>query len=599
MIYSRSGVAIRACVGLLGGLLVGGQMRAQTAPTSPSPEQQKGEHEYAEMLARVQRGDMTVDFRAFRAAGALRSGPHASNLELAEGNAFRNIAASGDWTGAFASAKRALDRNYASPIAHYDAMIACQKLQQKGEAATHEKILNALLDSIRQSGDGKSPETAYFVVTGQEEYIFLGRVLHLQGRSQSLARKEGHFYDRLLVLDPATNKTQDLWFNADFDFSEQLANVALKDGTLSTATVIPPNAAPETPRQESSLGSAQTAQPNDRLESTSVGPPTSLDTTSADGEPVIRWGNFHLVQGPGPWSVTYSVSGTYKLRAHSVTITIQSGSARISEFRPAGEINRLVSLQLGACYSIPGGGGNWGIYPPSGPQSVNIPLDNVVLKKGETYSFPLIRVKVPLPEEPLPPENWLCSSLKGQVGGNPPTGSYPAHDESRPLVLSGQNNTAAQPTDRLDSTSIALAGPGAVDCGRVRLRGDPKVATDCALNAFSHKTPFRVRYDLQGIDSFPALGIVGTPDAKLYELHFDSDAMGRGRQFGAQTLQTLPCPDPPALVPSDNRLTCFPHGIPLKSSPSPTAGGAYVPTVFVGMYAPLGDASRHCVHGQD
>jgi len=129
---------------------------------------------------------------------------------------------------------------------------------------------------------------------------------------------------------------------------------------------------------------------------------------------------------------------------------------------------------------------------------------------------------------------------------------------------------AAQPKDRLDSTSIALAGPEAVDCGRVGPRGDPKEATDCALNAFSHKIPFRVRYDLQGIDSFPALGIVGTPDAKLYELHFDSDAMGRGRQFGAQTLQTLACPDPPALVPSGNRLTCFPNGIPLKSSPSPT-----------------------------
>jgi len=28
------------------------------------------------------------------------------------------------------------------------------------------------------------------------------------------------------------------------------------------------------------------------------------------------------------------------------------------------------------------------------------------------------------------------------------------------------------------------------------------------------------------------------------------------------------------------------------------AGAAYVPTVSVGMYAPLGGASRHRVHGQ-
>ena len=144
--------------------------------------------EYAEMLGRVQQGDMTVDFRAFRVAGALKSGPQASKLETEERAAFRNLAASGDWAGALNSAKRALDRNYASPIGHYDAMAACQALGRTDEAAAHEKILNALLDSIRQSGDGQSPETAYFVVTVQEEYIFLNRVLHVRATSQTWVR---------------------------------------------------------------------------------------------------------------------------------------------------------------------------------------------------------------------------------------------------------------------------------------------------------------------------------------------------------------------------------------------------------------------------
>ena len=38
--------------------------------------------------------------------------------------------------------------------------------------------------------------------------------------------------------------------------------------------------------------------------------------------------------------------------------------------------------------------------------------------------------------------------------------------------------------------------------------------------------------------------------------------------------------------------------IPIDATAS-GAGGGYVATAFVGMYAPLGDASRHCVHGQD
>ena len=92
------------------------------------------------------------------------------------------------------------------------------------------------------------------------------------------------------------------------------------------------------------------------------------------------------------------------------------------------------------CYSIPGGNGRWEVYPPSGPQSVNVPLDNVVLKHGDNYNFPTFKVVVPLPDEPLPPNNWLCSSLESQIGGRVTAAYYPAHDENRPLVFSRGND---------------------------------------------------------------------------------------------------------------------------------------------------------------
>jgi len=237
-------------------------MTAQSDTIIPSAEQRKAEREYAEIMARVEQGDMTVDFRAFRTAGALKSGPHASILETEERAAFRNIAASRDWTGALNSAKRALERNYASPIAQYDAKAAYQALGETDDAAAHEKILNALLDSIRQSGDGKSPDgkspdTAYFVVTVQEEYIFLNRVLHVRATSQAWVRKDGHFYDRLSVPDSTTNQIQYLWFNVDFDArNDPVAIAATKDGILATTTATgasaasaPPPAASRVPPQ--------------------------------------------------------------------------------------------------------------------------------------------------------------------------------------------------------------------------------------------------------------------------------------------------------------------------------------------------------------
>jgi hypothetical protein len=186
--------------------------------------------EYPAMLKRVQQGDMTVDFRAFRIAGILASGGHGGMRESGERAAFRRLAGSRDYQGALESANQALARNYASIVNHFDAMVACQALQKTEEAATHEKLLNALLDSIQKSGDGKSPETAWFVVTTNEEYVFVSRVLGLKAKSQAFFPKEGHFYDRLEVLDPKTNESQSVWFNTDVDMGAYKAPEQSKAG---------------------------------------------------------------------------------------------------------------------------------------------------------------------------------------------------------------------------------------------------------------------------------------------------------------------------------------------------------------------------------
>src|SRR5215471_18432905 len=119
------------------------------------------------------------------------------------------------------------------------------------------------------------------------------------------------------------------------------------------------------------------------------------------GEAVVRSGHFELRQSPTFWGVVYSLSGSYKLHAHDVTITIESGSARIADARPE-EVNHLGILQLGICYSVPDTAGEWDVYPPSGPTAVKVSLDNIALKKGATYHFPSTTVKISLPKEALP-----------------------------------------------------------------------------------------------------------------------------------------------------------------------------------------------------
>jgi hypothetical protein len=198
-------------------ILLAGTLFFAGALTTRGTAQSTPSDTYAALLKRVQQGDMSVDFRAFRIAGTLASGGHATMHESGERAAFRQLYGTGDYQHALDSANQGLARNYASLVNHFDAMLACQALQKAEEAATHEKLVNALLESIRQSGDGKSPETAWFVVTTTEEYIFVARVLELKAKSQSYVPKGNHGYDRLEVIDPKTNQTTYVWFNTDLD----------------------------------------------------------------------------------------------------------------------------------------------------------------------------------------------------------------------------------------------------------------------------------------------------------------------------------------------------------------------------------------------
>jgi hypothetical protein len=82
--------------------------------------------------------------------------------------------------------------------------------------------------------------------------------------------------------------------------------------------------------------------------------------------------------------------------------------------------------------------------------------------------------------------------------------------------------------DAMEICSRRLAGSRARDCGVVHVGDDPAGATKCAITSARKKAPFRVRYNLQGIDSDIAEGFVMTPAGKLFELRFDGDPGGGG-----------------------------------------------------------------------
>jgi len=113
--------------------------------------------------------------------------------------------------------------------------------------------------------------------------------------------------------------------------------------------------------------------------------------------------------------------------------------------------------------------------------------------------------------------------------------------------------------DSMDWRSRWLMGRGGIDCGRVKVNADTKVATDCALKAQSAGKPFRVRYDILGYDSEVAGGIVRTPAGKLYALSFDGNPAGAGKTslLGQRSTKSS-CPTPYHLwINPKGRINCF------------------------------------------
>lgn len=83
----------------------------------------------------------------------------------------------------------------------------------------HYMIYDELLNSIYQSGDGRTPQTAYIVISTKEEYQFLNW-FNLQFHSQSLIDKDEYSFDLMSVTDPNTNEAFEIYFNIELALSQ-------------------------------------------------------------------------------------------------------------------------------------------------------------------------------------------------------------------------------------------------------------------------------------------------------------------------------------------------------------------------------------------
>jgi hypothetical protein len=121
-----------------------------------------------------------------------------------------------DYEGALKIARETEQHNIADGEASLAAWNCLDRLGRQQEADKEKGILNALLQSILKSGDGKSAKTAWFAVGIREELLFMQLTLQVQFKQQHSSKLDGHYYDVVQVTDQS-GKNRVLWFNTDTD----------------------------------------------------------------------------------------------------------------------------------------------------------------------------------------------------------------------------------------------------------------------------------------------------------------------------------------------------------------------------------------------
>jgi Domain of unknown function (DUF4919) len=167
---------------------------------------------YKSLLERVKNGDATVDIGELRLDFALTLDYTAdTDVDL-----FKEMIAAlnkKDFPAAIASAEKALKDYYVDIDAHQMLYVAYRETHDPDKAKFHQNIMHALLDSLLKSGDGKSEETAFAVISTREEYVIL-QVKGLKPLKQSIVTEKHHAYDTMEVEDQKGVK-QTLYFNID------------------------------------------------------------------------------------------------------------------------------------------------------------------------------------------------------------------------------------------------------------------------------------------------------------------------------------------------------------------------------------------------
>jgi len=169
---------------------------------------------YETLLERLTAGDTKIDFGVLRLAYAetASANPYGTSHETRRRMNAAVIEQRCD--EALKIADQILSSNYLSPDTHIAKSTCYRRAGDSAKADLHKAIYLGLINSIVALGDGLKPETAYRVISIEEEYAVM-RALGLTVWKQEQFRRGEHAYEVLSGTNDKAGKSITIYFNID------------------------------------------------------------------------------------------------------------------------------------------------------------------------------------------------------------------------------------------------------------------------------------------------------------------------------------------------------------------------------------------------
>ena len=209
------------------GLVLLGLAAVGTACSGPGvqPASQVQQSEYQRLVDEAKQLSFTLDFNELRRAyvASPQYNPNGGDKLKGLADAYDAVE-QGEFEQCLSDVDAVLAQNYMSLEAHMIGVVCSARSGKLEGEDRHRYMVDGLMTSIEQSGDGRTQDSAYRTISTSELRGFL-RLKGLQVLDQSIVYDKKGIYDKMQVRDPESGQEYPLFFNVSQQFA-RAADVA-------------------------------------------------------------------------------------------------------------------------------------------------------------------------------------------------------------------------------------------------------------------------------------------------------------------------------------------------------------------------------------